>query len=112
MSRLAEAAKELDRFLKSRGWRYCLVGGIAVQRWGEPRATKDVDICLLTGLRNERSFIDEVLLHFASRFDQAAQFAEERRVLLIQAANGIGIDIALGWMPLNRKCSIERPRSN
>ncbi len=103
MSQLAEAVKQLDAFLKSRGWQYCLVGGIAVQHWGEPRATKDVDICLLTGLGNERSYIDEILLHFSPRFDKAAEFAEERRVLLIQAANGVGIDVALGWMPFEEK---------
>jgi hypothetical protein len=32
----AEAFR-LDTFLKSQGWRFCFIGGLAVQHWGEPR---------------------------------------------------------------------------
>ncbi len=24
------------------GWRFCFIGGVAQQRWGEPRLTEDV----------------------------------------------------------------------
>lgn len=43
------AAGELQRFCERQGWRFCLIGGVAVQRWGEPRFTQDVDLTLLTG---------------------------------------------------------------
>jgi len=30
------AAAEVETFCRGRGWRYCFIGGIAVQRWGMP----------------------------------------------------------------------------
>lgn len=41
--RLVEAAEELLVFLSASGRSACLIGGMVVSRWGEPRATKDVD---------------------------------------------------------------------
>ena len=35
------------------GWRFCFVGGLALQRWGEPRVTEDVDLTLLTGFETK-----------------------------------------------------------
>src|ERR1017187_4944246 len=40
---LFEAARQLEVFCDRQGWRSCFIGGIAVQRWGEPRVTLDVD---------------------------------------------------------------------
>jgi hypothetical protein len=45
-------------FCDKQGWRACFVGGIAVQRWGEPRVTRDVDLTLLTGFGSEDDFVD------------------------------------------------------
>ena len=49
MNALFEAAKEVGGFMSARKWRYCVIGGLAVLRWGEPRTTLDVDIALMTG---------------------------------------------------------------
>ena len=38
---IAEAMGELRAFLDERHWDYCLVGGLAATRWGEPLFTKD-----------------------------------------------------------------------
>ena len=46
---LFQVALELQAFLLSRTWRFCFIGGLALQRWGEPRVTQDVDCTLLTG---------------------------------------------------------------
>ena len=40
---LVEAAAELQKFCDERGWGYCFIGGLALQHWGEPRLTLDVD---------------------------------------------------------------------
>jgi hypothetical protein len=45
---ILEAALELERFCGAKGWRFCFIGGIAVQRWGEPRFTADADLTLLS----------------------------------------------------------------
>ena len=49
MSELSQLAVELGEFCAKRGWRFCVIGGFAVQYWGEPRMTMDVDLSLLTG---------------------------------------------------------------
>ena len=38
---IAEAMGELRAFLNRQHWNYCLVGGLAATRWGEPQFTKD-----------------------------------------------------------------------
>ena len=53
MNPVFEAALEVQRFLQERHWRFCIIGGVALQRWGEPRATVDVDLTLLTGFGEE-----------------------------------------------------------
>lgn len=81
------------------GWRFCFIGGLALQRWGEPRETVDVDLTLITGFGQEDPFIKRLLERFESRIDDAAAFARLRRVLLIRARSGVGIDVALGALP-------------
>ncbi len=49
MNALFEAAKEVCDFMKARHWEFCVIGGLAVQRWGELRTTLDADLTLFTG---------------------------------------------------------------
>ena len=99
MLEVYRAAADLQRRFEERGWRFCLIGGLALQRWGEPRETIDVDVTLLTGFGREEAFIREILCWYAPRVTNADDFALAHRVLLVQAASGVGIDIALGGMP-------------
>ena len=99
MNGLYAAAREIQEFMNKRGWRFCTIGGLAVVRWGEPRATVDVDITLLTGFGDEKLFINELLGTFPARIKDAADFALRNRVLLLSASNGTPIDIALGGIP-------------
>ncbi len=48
MNGLFDAAKEVCEFFASRQWSFCVIGGLAVQQWGEPRVTLHVDLALLT----------------------------------------------------------------
>ncbi len=61
------AGVELQQFFLVRDWRFCIIGGLAVQRWSEPRQTRDADATLLTGFGSEEPFVDELLLIFESR---------------------------------------------
>lgn len=47
MNPIFAAALEVQAFCRERGWRFCFIGGLTVQRWGEPRLTQDVDMTLL-----------------------------------------------------------------
>ena len=102
-----EAALELEGFCESQQYRFCFIGAVALQRWGDPRATQDADLTLLTGFGSEESFISELVGHFRPRRPDAAQFALKNRVLLLFASNDVPIDIALGGLPFEAR-TIER----
>jgi len=102
MRQLIEIASELQAFCDSRRWRSCVIGGLAVQRWGEPRLTRDVDVSLLTGFGTESAYIEALLASYQGRVADAAAFALRNRVLLLQKG-GVGIDIALAAIPFEER---------
>ncbi len=99
MIEIIRAAAELQALCESQGWRFCFIGGLALQRWGEPRETIDVDVTLWTGFGGEEPFVRKLLEHFHPRIADAAEFALSRRVLLARARSGVGLDIALAGLP-------------
>lgn len=103
MNGLYEAALEVQSFMQCRGWRFCIIGGLALQRWGDPRVTRDVDVTLLTGFGDEERYINELLSRFEPRRADAAAFAVQYRVLLFRASNGTGVDLSLGGSPFEER---------
>ena len=99
MNAIIAAAAEFQSFCEAERWRFSFIGGLAVMRWGEPRETVDVDLTLLTGFGGEERFIATLLGRFTGRVDDVAAFALRNRVLLLRAASGVGIDVALGGLP-------------
>jgi len=98
-----EAALELQRFCESQQYRFCFIGAVALQRWGDPRVTQDADLTLLTGFGEEERFISTLVGHFRPRRSDAAEFALRNRVLLLLATNDVPIDIALGGLPFETR---------
>jgi hypothetical protein len=96
---LFETACQLQDFCDRQGWRSCFIGGIAVQRWGEPRVTRDVDLTLLTGFGSEDAFIDVLLGAYGARVENAREIARRHRVLLLNTPGAVGIDVSLGGLP-------------
>ncbi len=107
LPRVLEAAGEVQSFCRPRGWRFCFIGGVAVQRWGEPRLTQDVDLTLLTGFGHEEDFVDGLLAGFVARRPDAREFALLRRVLLLRTGSGVDVDVALGGFPFEER-SVQR----
>jgi predicted nucleotidyltransferase len=95
MSPLLEAARELLDFLDASGYRSCLIGGLVIQRWGQPRLTTDVDATVLAAYGEEAPVIDALLGRFAPRRADARQFAFTNRVVLVTASNGVDLDVSL-----------------
>jgi Nucleotidyl transferase AbiEii toxin, Type IV TA system len=106
MERLIKIAADLLNFCEARSWRACVIGGLAVQRWGEPRLTRDVDLSLLTGFGHEERFIDSLTQRYQARIPGAKAFALRNRVLLL-AKDGVGIDVSLAAIPFEERV-IER----
>jgi len=108
MTPLLEAARELQMFFIERQWRFCIIGGIALLRWGEPRFTRDLDVTLLAGFGREDEFIAPLLGGGCrGRIPDAADFARRNRVLLLTSPKGTPIDIALGGLPFE-EAMVER----
>lgn len=99
MNALLEAAAEVHACCQEKGWSYCIVGGMAVLRWGKPRTTQDVDLTLLTGFGEEERFVDALLERFQPRRADARSFALKYRILLLNSSKQVGIDVALGALP-------------
>lgn len=99
MNALFAVARQLQDFCEARDWRFCFIGGIAVQRWAEPRVTDDADLTLLTGFGGEEKFVDDLLTWLHLREPGGREFALRHRVLLAQSIDGIPLDIALGALP-------------
>jgi hypothetical protein len=94
----------VQKFLASGGERYCLIGALALQRWGEPRVTRDVDVTLLCPFGSEAAAAERLLGAFKPRIDDARTLALRRRVVLLWSAGGIGIDVAFGGLPFEERC--------
>ncbi len=109
MIELFSLALELQDVCRKHNWSFCVIGGLAVQHWGEPRFTKDVDLTLLTGFGGEEEYVDGLLALYPPRIEGARDFALQNRVLLLQSKDGIGIDIALGALDFERS-AIERAK--
>lgn len=100
---LFQAAKDMADFMDARGWRYCVIGGLAIQRWGEPRATLDADMTLLTDFGDEEKYVAALLEAFEARLPDAFDFALTRRVVLLRTKGGKDVDVSLGALPFEQE---------
>jgi hypothetical protein len=100
---ILETALEVQRFCRSRRWRFSFIGAIAVQRWGEPRLTHDVDLTVISGFGPEAEFVDALLEAYRCRIPSGREFALQRRVLLLEGASGVPIDVSLGGIPFEER---------
>jgi hypothetical protein len=96
---LIDEAAELQRVLERHRFRFCFIGGLAVQHWGEPRLTRDIDVSVMAGFGDEQRVIDALLTHYSPRVSGAREFALMHRVLLLRSSTGIGIDVSMAALP-------------
>lgn len=99
MKRLIKFAAEVQSFCEARGWKFCFIGGLAVQVWSEPRLTRDADLALLTGFSKEEPFVDDFLGWLQPRRAGAREHALKHRILLLQSDKNIELDVSLGALP-------------
>jgi hypothetical protein len=96
VNRQFETAWQLHLFFSARGVPYVIIGGLAVQRWGQPRLTRDVDLTLLLPPGREEAVLREIVATFPARIDDAVAFALEHRVLPVEVPGGSEADLSLG----------------
>lgn len=101
MITLINEAAELQQFFESENRDFFFVGGIALQIWGQPRLTTDIDCTIFTNLTDEDQQIWQLLRTFKSRFSDpkdAFDHARTQRVLLLENQLGTGIDVLLSGL--------------
>jgi hypothetical protein len=90
------AAIEVGDFLSQNNIRYALIGGLAVQIWGEARLTIDADFTIATSLEiGSTPLVNLITSRYPSRVQNPIEFARTARMILITASNGIDVDISL-----------------
>lgn len=103
MNPIFAAALEVQAFCESNDWRFCIIGALAVQRWGEPRLTRDVDLTVLSGFGSEERWIEPLLERFGARRSDVRDFALRTRVVLLEASNNVPLDVSLGALPFEER---------
>jgi len=96
MSLFEEAAAEVHRILNELSLPYAIIGGAAVQQWGEPRFTKDIDLVVVAPIEEFSQAVQLLLKHFKARREDTLEIAQQGRVLTVEASNGYPIDISFG----------------
>jgi hypothetical protein len=104
---LARAAADLLSYLAECGLPHCLIGGMVVSRWGEPRATRDVDATVLVDFGDEQKVLATLLRRYPSRVPDPEQFAVRARIALLVLPGGYNADVSLAALPFERE-AIER----
>lgn len=99
MNEILDAAAEVQSWLDQRAWSNCIIGGLAVIRWGRPRTTVDADFSLLTGFGGEVEFLETIQATFSPREPGEFEFALRNRVYRGFASNEVPIDIGLAAFP-------------
>lgn len=90
---------------------YMVIGGQAVLRYGEPRATKDIDITLgigIEGLSVLKRAIKSLRLTYL--VENPDDFARETMVVpVVERSSGIRVDFILSFSPYERQ-ALERAK--
>jgi len=96
LNNVLQLAVDVGSQLRQMGIAFCIIGGTAYQRWGEPRQTTDVDAILLVEFGRELDVVRHLLKTYSSRIENAESFALQNRIVLLQSSQGIGIDLHSG----------------
>ncbi len=99
MIALFHEAAALQQFLTEHRWPFCFIGGVALQHWGEPRVTRDLDLTVFAGFGGEAAIVDGLMTRYPGRRPDTREFALRHRVLLLSTPAGIPVDVALGALP-------------
>jgi len=102
MTDLIQAALSLQSGLDRLGLPNCLIGGLALQAWGQTRFTKDMDFTVLTNFEDEPAKVEAILGLLSPRNVDPQAFARIYRVVL-GTYEGVPVDIGLGGFEYERQ---------
>lgn len=100
---LVQAAANLQKDLDALGLPNCVIGGLALQAWGEVRLTRDADFTVLTRFTDEEAKVRAILALVTPRIPDALAFGLQNRVLLGFVDGNISVDIGIGGFDYEEK---------
>lgn len=95
MGVFAEAMAALKDFCEGEQIPYVVIGAIATLVWGEPRATKDIDLKVLLGERTMVEFYELVTQRFSPLFPNALAFFRQTYVLRVRVTEYVAADLIM-----------------
>lgn len=101
---LEPSLRAVIAFLENRGYRYAIIGGVALPQWGVIRATQDIDIKILVPDTDYPAVRAELRAAFPNR---ARQHAPENPFIVAVSVNDVIVDFLLA-LPGYEELIIER----
>ncbi len=90
------AAEAIHEILSELEVPYAIIGGMAVQHWGEARYTGDLDLTVFVPIEDQEAFLVTISNRLVPRREGALEFAQKHRIFLAQTGSGFPVDISLG----------------
>ena len=109
MTPLDSAIHDITALLDSLTIDYAVVGGIANAIWGEPRATIDVDVTISVPEPDLARTVTALSARLRPSVPDAVTFVERTRVLPLDTADGVRIDVIFALVPFELE-AIRRAR--
>lgn len=103
MSAQERALADLARLLDGLGVAYMIIGGLANAVWGEPRATLDIDATVWVPEAELGATVGRLTSALKSRAPDPLAFVRETRVLPLESADGVAIDLIFGLLPFEEE---------
>lgn len=101
VNRLEAGVVAVARALDQLGVPYMVIGGFAVTVWGEPRLTQDVDVTIEADAE-DTALVGRLAELFVPRTAEPTEFARRTRVLPVETAERVRVDLVFAGLPYER----------
>lgn len=109
MENLIEALWTLQERLRNAGIPSAVVGGVALSLWGEPRATRDVDVRILLNRDEAHRLLSVLADEYVLLADDPLETLQKMGFLFVQDRAGVRIDLLLADTVFDREV-VQRAR--
>lgn len=103
MENLIEALWVLQERLRREGIASAVVGGIALSVWGEPRATRDVDLRVLLGRKEAHRLLAVLANDYVLLAEDPLATLRKMGFLFVQDQSGVRLDLLLADTAFDRE---------
>ena len=100
---LEKALRDITALLEKHKIKYMVIGGLANAKWGQPRATLDIDITVWVADNEIKKIVSLLEGSYALLVGKPLEFIRETRVLPLKDHQGQRIDIIFGALPFEEQ---------